>query len=295
MPHKPAIKRTIAPHADSGEFMQIVERARVAIAVIFFVNGAVLGGWAAIIASVEARPGVGHGGFGLALLALAAGAILAMPIAGALIARCGSRRVAQVTSIGDVGFVLLPALASSLTSLGAGLLLFGMANGAMDVAMNAHGVAIERRLGRPIMSSLHGIFSIGALVGSGLAIPALEFVSAPTYTALLSGVLIAVLAVAGQHLLTGDLDESAGDAPLTLPRGPAVGLGLLAFLALMSEGAMIDWSAIYLKTEWAASPSLAAAGFAAFAGTMAAGRLAGDWLRLRFGTVLLVRGSAIIS
>ena len=275
--------------------MQQIERARWAIAVIFALNGAVIGGWASVIPETEARLGLAHGTFGMALLASAAGAIVAMPIAGWLISHFGSRRVTLMTGVADILFVLGMVFAPNLPSLIVALFAFGAANGAMDVAMNAHGVGVEMKLRRPIMSSLHGIFSLGGLLGGGLAIVLLPLAGVPVYMLSLSACLMVTLALVGNWLLPGSLDAQSGGSPFVLPRGPAVGLGLLAFLALMSEGAIIDWGAIYLRGELAASEASAAAGFAIFSGSMAASRLTGDRLRMRFGTVRLVRASAILT
>ena len=144
-----------------------LRRARLAIGVVFLVNGAVFGSWAPHIPLVQERLGLGPALLGAALLAAAVGALVAMLAAGALIARFGSAPVTRASGLLLCAALPLGALAPSLASLVAALALLGAANGVMDVAMNAHGVAVETRLQQPIMSSLHGMFSLGGLLGAG--------------------------------------------------------------------------------------------------------------------------------
>ncbi len=175
------------------------------------------------------------------------------------------------------------------------LFLFGAANGALDVSMNAHGVLVERRLGRAVMSSLHGMWSLGGLAGAGLAallLPVLPFLT-EALLALAIGALVAVAAL--PFLLPSSHDGGNGGATFALPSRATLGLGLLCFLCMTAEGAMIDWSALHLRTSLAVGPGLAASGFAAFSAAMATARFGGDGMRNRFGAVALVRWSAILA
>ena len=143
-----------------------LRRARWAIAVVFLVNGTVFGSWAPHIPLVQERLALGPALLGAALLATAVGALCAMVLTGAVIARVGSAPVTKASAVMMCACLPLAALAPSLGWLVAALALLGAANGAMDVAMNAHGVVVERRLERPIMSSLHGMFSLGGMAGA---------------------------------------------------------------------------------------------------------------------------------
>ena len=142
---------------------EAVARARWAVAFIFLANGTIIGTWAAHIPLVEARLGISHTALGFALLAMALGALIAMPLGGAAIGRFGSAAVTRVVTIVWLCAFPLPILAPNFALLICGLLFFGATNGVLDVAMNAHGVAVEHRYGRPVMSSFHGMWSLGGL------------------------------------------------------------------------------------------------------------------------------------
>ncbi|HEX6012086.1 MAG TPA: MFS transporter [Geminicoccaceae bacterium] len=272
-----------------------LRRARWAIAVVFLVNGTVFGSWAPHIPLVQERLALGPALLGAALLATAVGALCAMVLTGAVIARVGSAPVTKASAVMMCACLPLAALAPSLGWLVAALALLGAANGAMDVAMNAHGVAVERRLERPIMSSLHGMFSLGGLLGAGVGAVLLGWLPPAAHVLAAAAVLIAATAVAAAHLLPGSADTGAAGAHFVFPGRATLGLGALAFLVMMTEGAALDWSAAYMRGDLGASPSVAALGFAAFSAAMAAGRSGGDRLRRRIGAAALVRGSALVA
>ena len=171
---------------------QALPRARHAIGIVFLVNGMVFGSWAPHIPLVQERLALGPAVMGAALLAMAVGALGSMLVAGTVISRFGS---APATRVSGLAFCLaLPAacLAPNLALFVAALAFLGAANGMMDVAMNAHGVAVETRLKRPIMSSLHGMFSLGGLLGAALGALALAGVT-PAAHALAAGIGLALI------------------------------------------------------------------------------------------------------
>ena len=272
-----------------------LRRARVAIGLVFLANGAVFGSWAPQIPLVQERLGLGPAVLGTALLAMAVGALCAMVLAGSVIARFGSAPVTRATGIVMCLALPLACLAPSLAALVAALAILGAANGMMDVAMNAHGVAVETRLQRPIMSSLHGLFSLGGLAGASLGAVALAQVT-PAVHVLIAGPALALLVlVLTRYLLPGHVDGADSGPHFVRPSRSALMFGLLAFLVLMSEGAALDWSAAWLRQDLGMDPAHAGLGYAAFAGFMAAGRFAGDTLRHRVGAVALVRASALVA
>src|SRR5262245_44017738 len=160
--------------------LERIRAARLAVSTIFFVNGTTFASWVPHIPFVQAKLGLSEGILGLALLAVAAGALVSLILSGWLIARFSSRMVTTVAGIAFCVALPLPLLAPNLLLLMAALFFFGLCNGAMDVAMNAQGVAIENRYGRPIMSSFHGLFSLGGLVGAGIAGLSLTLGLSPT-------------------------------------------------------------------------------------------------------------------
>jgi MFS transporter len=245
---------------------------------------------------VQTRLRLGESALGLALLGMAAGALLAIPLAGWAIPRLGSRLVVRVSGLLFCAALLAPLLAADLPHLLAALMLFGGANGAMDVSMNAQAVAVERRLQRPIMSWFHGMWSVGGLTGAALAALALYAGLSPIAHAIAAALIAGAGCALAMRTLLPPGEDVRGDGPrLARPGGTLLALGLLAALALLAEGAMGDWSAVYLRRWLLTSASVAALGFAAFQSTMAAGRFAGDRLAGRLGDALLLSVSGALA
>jgi predicted MFS family arabinose efflux permease len=255
----------------------------------------VVGTWAVHIPLVESRLGISHTTLGTALLFMAAGALVGMPLTGIAIARFGSAAATRVATIALLMAFPLPLLAPEAALLMPAIFVYGAANGVMDVSMNAHGVMVERRLGRAIMSSLHGMWSLGGLAGAGFAALLLPVVPAfaQAATALTLAAIVAIGALF--FLLPSSDDRGSGKASFALPNRATIGLGVLCFLCMMSEGAMHDWSALHLVQRFDTGAGFAAIGFAAFSAAMASCRFGGDWMRGRFGTIPLVRWSAYLA
>ena len=265
-------------------------RARLAIAYVFFANGAGLASWVPHIPMVQAKLELGPSVLGLALLAMAVGALVGIPLSGRATARLGSRTVVRASAAVFFAALPLPVLAPSLAQLVAALFVLGAGNGALDVSMNAQAAAVEHRWPRPIMSSFHGMWSLGGLAGAGAAALALGAGVTPLHhVASATVVLIATTALALAPLLPPTADARADDRRFARPTRAVLGLGIVAFLALLTEGAMGDWSAVYLQHSLGTTSATAALGFAAFSLTMAAGRFLGDALAARFGDERLVR------
>mgnify|MGYP001267568452 CR=1 FL=1 len=269
--------------------------ARWATIAAFFLNGTVFGVWATQIPVIKDHLDLSPGVVGLALLCLAAGALTAMIGTGALLSRVGSAPAVRVTALLFCLLLPLPALMPDVVTLCAILFLFGAAGGTMDVAMNAHGALVERHLGRPIMSSLHGMWSLGGLFGAGAGGLLLQVLPPVAQCGLIAGALLALFLAVQSRLLPSSADSSAEPSGLALPSRGTLLLGLLTFLAFMSEGAILDWSAIYLREDLGGAATVAGLGFAVFSGAMAAGRFCGDRLRQRFGGVTLVRTGAMLA
>ena len=271
--------------------------ARVAVAVAFVCLGAGGGSWATRIPAVQHRLGLSAAELGLALFGLGFGSLLSMPLTGVVIARRGSRPVMRAAWLAFAVSVALPPLAWNLPTLWVTLTLFGAASGALDVAMNAHGVTVEHAYGRPILSSLHAAFSAGALLGAALgALAAGLGIDARAHLALVAAAIAIASIATGGALLPADADRGAAGQPLVLrlPRQLAA-LGAIAFLSLFCEGAASDWSAVYLAGPLGAGADVAAAAFAGFAAAMMLGRVGGDRLVARLGEVTVVRAGAALA
>lgn len=270
-------------------------RARAAVIAFFVLAGLSFSAWAVRIPDVKQKLALDEASLGLVLLGMAVGSIVAMTSSGWSIARFGSRRVTTVCGLLVCVTMVPPVLAPSPALLFGALFLFGAAYGTMDVAMNAQAVLVEERYGRPIMSSFHAMFSSGALVGSFVA----GFIAgqgiAPFPHLLGTAVVLAVLALVSQAQLVPAAGEGSTDGPVfALPTGPLFGLGLVAFCVLLAEGAVADWSAVYLRDVLGATAAAGGWGFTAFSLTMAAGRFAGDGLVQRLGAVRVIRGGGVL-
>jgi MFS family permease len=263
---------------------------------LFFLNGVVLATWAIRIPAVQARLTLSTGELGTALLGTACGALVAMNVSGYLAARFGSRSVTVIAAIALCLMLPLLALAPALPILVLTLVLFGASNGSMDVAMNAQGVAVERRYGRPIFNSFHACFSLGGLIGAlaGGLVASHNIAPLPHFlgVALLSAIL--TLSVA-RFLLPAETDAQGTAVAFARPTRAILALGLVAFCVVLGEGAMADWSAIYLNGTLRSGAGLAAAGYAAFSMVMALGRGMGDRLTLRLGPGTMMQLGGLVA
>jgi MFS family permease len=271
-----------------------IHKARWAIALTFLVHGFVLGSWIPHIPMAKERLAVGTGIFGLALLALAIGAIIAMPLSGMLINRFGSARVTTITGIAFCFTFILPPMMPDLWSFLPAALIFGAAIGSMDVAMNAHGIAVEKALRRATMSLLHAGFSIGAMTGSLFGALSLRLIGDIGHVALSVTIGFALFLFATRFFLPSTIDKGLSGEGFVWPTRATIGLGLLCFLALMAEGAVVDWSGLLLLERFSLDASTAALGFTSFALGMSFSRLFGDRMRMKFGAARLVRWSAFL-
>jgi hypothetical protein len=271
--------------------------ARGAVAYTFAVSGALLGSWAPRIPQVKADLGLGPGALGVALVAPAAGSLLAMPLAGAAAARWGSR---PVTRLLLAAFCLLPGLvgfASDLWSLWLALFVWGSTVGALDVCMNAQGVSVERRYGRPLLSGLHAAFSVGGFAGAGAgsAAAALD-VPVGWQLAGLGAVLLAVgWPLSGAFVPDVAPPGGAASRTFVLPSGRLLVLGCAAFASFVCEGAAADWSSVHLRESLGVSAGVAGAAFAGFSLAMTVGRVVGDRVTARLGAVRTLRASAALA
>ena len=270
-------------------------RARVAVTAVFFVNGAVFASLFARLPAIKDDLGLSEGELGVALLFATVGLVFAQLAAGAAVVRWGVRRTMGVVAPIYGLTAALPALAPSIELFALALLVLGSANGALDLTMNAEGAAVERRYGRPIMSSLHAAFSFGALAGAGSgAIAAAAGVEPGPHLAIVAAVALVVALVATRALLE-ERPADRGGPMFARPTKGLAALGALAFCVLLAEGSVADWSAIYLRDSVGTSEAVAAAGLAGFSLTMAIGRLLGDRLSAAVGPVRLAGSGALVA
>ncbi|SPF78496.1 MFS transporter [Pseudoprimorskyibacter insulae] len=264
---------------------------RLAVSAMFFLNGALFGIWASRIPTIKDSLTLSHGQLGLCLLFMSLGAMVAFPVAGHLTDRKGAATVTKLLAVlYAVGLLLLP-LAGNMPMLMLLIVFFGATHGGMDVAMNAWGADVERKMGKPIMTSFHAMFSLGAGLGAGSGYLALS-VSMPVLTHFaLAGTITTVACFALARAPWKDTPGAAGGAGpvFAFPKGALVLVGFVAFCSSIGEGAMADWSAVYLTGPADVSQQMAALGYASFSVTMVAMRLIGDRVIQAFGSVATAR------
>ncbi len=274
-------------------------RARWAAAAMFGANGFVMGAWAPQIPLLLPRHGIDEFTLGLLILVLGIGAVGAMLFTGRLIARHGSVRVLHW--FGLLAPITLPLVvfAPSLLAVAPAMAVLGALIGSMDVAMNANAVEVERRLGRAIMSSSHGFWSLGGFFGSSLGAWVVAHWGSEVQ-AVLVGLTSAGIVLMALPFLRGEAPgfEVSTTANRTglLPRNAALWiLGLMALFSMVPEGAVLDWAALYLRQELGSDLFTAGLAFALFSGAMAMMRFAGDGVRNRFGAVNTLRASGVLA
>lgn len=271
-------------------------RNRAAVSTVFLVNGTAIGLWAVHIPIIGAAHGIGEFVLGLMLLTVAAGAMAAMPLAGWAAGLVGNDRATRLLAAAFVLVMALPLLATDLPLLFAAALLFGICNGGLDVAMNAQAADVERVRRRPTMSSFHGFWSLGGLLGAtagGIMIAA--GLGDGSGMLLAAGLFAASVALVWKWLLPlPDPQHHGSDRSFVLPRGTALVLGLLAMMVMVVEGASADWSALLLIQNTGASPAAAAAGFATFSLAMACCRFIGDAAVERIGRGRVLRAGGFL-
>ncbi|MDQ8702651.1 MFS transporter [Streptomyces sp. LHD-70] len=285
-----------------------VRRARVAVAVLFFTNGALFANLLPRYPQIKADLGLANASYGLAVAAFPVGAIVAGLAAGALIRRFGSARVAVLGTLLTGAGMLAAGSAHTAALFAGGLFLAGAMDAIVDVGQNAQGLEVQRRYGRSIINSLHAIWSIGAVTGGAMAAGAIALGLSRTAHLTFSALLFSLAAcVALRHCLPGagsteEPEASSGANPVA-PR-PASRLRLWSVLAALvliaTAGTLVEdagnsWAAVYLADSLGASATLAASGFIALVGAQFVGRILGDRLVDRFGQRAVVRAGGLLA
>ncbi|MBT2296152.1 MFS transporter [Pseudomonas fluorescens] len=261
--------------------------------IAYLIAGVGIAAWAPLVPYAKVRANLDEGTLGLLLLCLGVGSILAMPIAGALAARFGCRRV---LSGGTILICLALPLLATMTSvpwLVAALFLFGAGLGTVDSTVNLQAVIVERASGKTMMSGFHGMFSLGGIIGAAGVSALLGLGLSPLgATLVVNALLLVALFKAAPHLLPYG-SESSGPA-FAIPHGVVLFIGILCFIVFLAEGAVLDWSAVFLVAERDMDTAYAGLGYAAFALTMTVGRLTGDSVVHRLGAKrVIIYGGAI--
>ncbi len=262
--------------------------------IAFLLTGIGYAAWAPLVPFVKNRNNLSDGELGLLLLCVGIGSMISMPVAGNLANRFGCRPV-LLTGLCGIGLMLpLLVMVTNIPLLGAALFVFGASIGATDCTMNIQAIIVERENGKAMMSGFHGLFSVGGFAGAAGMSGVLGLGIAPLSAAI--GFLVLLIA-ANLYVSDGYLKSGGGDSggpAFAVPKGIVLLIGILCFIAFLAEGAVLDWSGVFLTSERCVQAAMAGWGFAAFSVTMTIGRFTGDAIVQRLGgSKVLMIGSLI--
>lgn len=290
---------TLAPVADtdaerihhkSGRREQMGTRA------MFLAAGLAMAAWAPLVPFAKARVAISDGSLGLVLLCLGLGSIVAMPLTGVLASRFGCRVVLIASSLVVVGILPMLALSNDILTLAVSLAVFGAGVGTLDVAVNIQAVMVEKDSERNMMSGFHGLFSLGGILGAGGVSILMQLGLTPLYATFIISAVILLLLIASNRGLLGYGNRDAEQSPLfVVPKGVVVFIGVLCFIVFLGEGAILDWSALFLIGAHDVDPDMAGFGYAAFAVAMTIGRFSGDFMVKALGGIRVLVAGGLLS
>jgi MFS family permease len=273
----------------------MVGSAQRATSTLFLVDGMTFGTWAALIPSFQHKFSLSAGQLSWVLFGLVLGALISMPLTGQIVARCGSRTIAFRAALAFCAVLPLLGLAPSYAILIATAVLFGGVKGAVDVSINAQAITVENAMRRPIMSSFQAFWSLGGLGAAFLLSAAMSHGFSATSLMLAMAVFLLLLTLSAFNRLLPDRSPRTSESRgFSWPDSKLLRVGGLTFLALFSEGVLLDWSAVYASNVAKVSVAAAPLAFAAFALCMAAGRFVGDLLIARVGRIAVLRASGVL-
>ena len=260
----------------------------------FFIGGFGTATWAPLVPLLRERLMVGDDVLGMLLLCIGVGSLLTMPLSGALAMRLGCRRVVMTAAVLFAAILLLVSCVDALSLAVPIVLIFGVVMGCIDVVVNIVAVLVEKGIGRRIMSGMHAFWSLGGFVGAGLYGVWVGLLGLTPFqsTAIAAGLILLLTAVYGRHLIPYG---GGGGALLALPRGIIVFVGMTAFIAFLSEGAVMDWGGVYLTTVRGMDLALAGTGYSVFSAAMLTMRFLGDRVVQRIGALLVAVGGALLA
>ena len=260
----------------------------------FFIGGFGTATWAPLVPLLRERLMVGDDVLGMLLLCIGVGSLLTMPLSGALAMRLGCRRVVMMASLLFAAILLLVSCVDALSLAVPIALIFGAVMGCIDVVVNIVAVLEEKGIGRRIMSGMHAFWSLGGFVGAGLYGVWVGLLGLTPFqsTAIAAGLILLLTAVFGRHLIPYG---GGGGALLALPRGIIVFVGMTAFIAFLSEGAVMDWGGVYLTTVRGMDLALAGTGYSVFSAAMLTMRFLGDCVVQRIGALPVAVGGALLA
>ncbi|WP_323815733.1 MFS transporter [Cellvibrio sp. NN19] len=273
-------------------------RAPLSTRIAFLITGLAMSAWAPLIPYAKARLAISESTLGLLILCFGIGSLIAMPVTGGLVGRYGCRRIITCSLLLMCVSLVCLAISPGIPGMALNLLIFGMTLGATDVAMNMQAVVVEKASGRSMMSGFHGFYSLGGIFGAVIMSALLWLGLSPFYSLLLlAAALLLMLGYCSPDLLGADTtnnEEASEKQPFfVMPHGKVLLVGSLCFIAFLAEGAVLDWSALFLTSVRAIDPVYAGLGFACFSIAMTIGRFTGDKIVSHLGGTPVVLAGGI--
>jgi predicted MFS family arabinose efflux permease len=258
----------------------------------FFTVGFTMATWAPLVAYAKQRLMLDDGLFGSLLLCIGLGSLLSMPFAGRIAQCIGLRRLMQLSGVCFSTALVALSVISSAWQFAIALFVFGACLGLGDICVNLQGAMVEKAARKPLMSGFHGLFSAGTFAGAAGVTLLLNLGATPLWAALSAALVALMILLLARHHQIRELD-TLDSASFLWPRGVVLLLAALAFICLLIEGAMLDWSALYLEGVHRVPLESAGIAYSVFTLAMTCARLVGDRLARWLGdSVLLIGGSA---
>ncbi|MCH7402446.1 MFS transporter [Belliella kenyensis] len=275
--------------------MTLLQKRRAALGSLFFLAGICFASWASRIPDIQAKFELSESQLGTLLLGLPIGSLIALPLAGWLVHKFGSKLVIMISGLGYMMFLPLIGFSFSLWMLVPVIVTFGMIGNLMNISLNTQALAIEDMYGRSILASFHGLWSLAGFAGAGVGGIMIYLDVLPRIHYLfIAGIVLLILIVSPRFLVKEQGAKGSGGLVLKKPDNLLLRIGGIAFLGMLSEGCMFDWSGVYFKKVVTIDANLASLGYVAFMGAMASGRFVADRLNNRFGRLMILRGSGVL-
>jgi MFS family permease len=276
--------------------MKYLSKRRIALGALFFFMGICFASWAARIPDIQTKFQLSEGQLGTILLCLPIGSMLGLPIAGWSVHRYGSRRVILICSFAYALTLPLIGLSPSTWTIALVLMGFGMLGNIMNISLNTQAIGLENQLGKSILASFHGIWSMAGFTGAGVGAGMIFLNFSPAAHYVVVALLSVVLILLSQKFVINDKPAEGEEGGLVLRKPDALLLrvGLISFLGMMAEGCMFDWSGVYFKKIVEAEPQYVSLGYVCFMGAMASGRFVTDKASNRFGKVPVLQVSGLL-
>jgi MFS family permease len=275
--------------------MNALSKRRVALGAFFFFVGLCFASWAARIPDIQAKFDLSEGQLGTLLLFLPIGSLTGLPLAGWAVYRYGSRIVVMLGSFAYAMTLPLIGLSDSLYVLAPVLILYGMLGNVMNISLNTQALALEDEMGKSILASFHGLWSLAGFTGAGIGAAMIASGASPAihYTVVMALSIVIILSAKG-YVVKDKKVSGAGGMVMKKPDALLLRISMIAFLGMMAEGCMFDWSGVYFKKVIKADPSMIALGYVAFMGAMASGRFLTDKIAARFTKVAVIQVSGVL-